>query len=58
MKRRSIDIQCDDFLYNVDILCLTETQIGFAQPYEDIMQTVNEQLPDYKINYNNDQHQI
>ena len=55
LRRHAVDIYHDEFLYKIDILCLTETQISFNHPEEE-MQAIDEQLPYYTISYNNDQH--
>ena len=57
LKLHAIDLKCDNFLINNDLLCLTETQIGFDHSYSDIDE-IDQLLNNYKLSYNNDQHKF
>ena len=55
LKLHSIDILSDKFLLGSDILCLTETQIGFDNNDSHIHE-IEENLNVFTISFNNDQH--
>lgn len=55
LKLHSIDIVNDNFLECSNILCFTETQIGYDHRDVDI-QEIQQNLNRFKISFNNDQH--
>eukprot|EP00111_Clytia_hemisphaerica_P003349 TCONS_00009562-protein len=57
LKRHAVDVQRDRFLYENDLLCLTETQISYEHSEED-KQSIHEQLPYYILSHNIDQHKF
>ena len=57
LRLHSIDIQHDQFLVENDILCLTETQIGFDSSNSEISK-IREDLDFFNISFNNDQHKF
>ncbi|XP_066934413.1 uncharacterized protein [Clytia hemisphaerica] len=57
LKRHAVDIQKDRFLYENDLLCLTETQMSYEHSEED-KQSIHEKLPYYILSHNIDQHKF
>ena len=57
LKRHAIDIPKDTFLYENDLLCLTETQISYEDSEEDLY-TINQHISNYIPSHNIDNHKF
>ena len=57
LKLHAIDLKHDGFLINNDLLCLTETQLGYDHSESDL-DDICQLLSNYNLSYNNDQHKF
>jgi len=57
LRLHAIDIQKDKFLYQNDLLCLTETQMSYESSNVNT-QYIKEQLSNYTLSHNIDQHKF
>ena len=55
LKLHSLDVPHNEFLQSSDILCFTETQIGFNHTEIDLIE-IKKNLSPFEVSFNNDQH--